>query len=120
MSEIQAITTHLRHQQWANEISERLHSGQSIREWCQQHNVTEEAYKYRLRVVRREMLDVVPEEAFAELKEPAAPAYTNAGMPCGSSPSGSISIDINGAVIRFDSSVSEALVYTAVKAVRNA
>ena len=119
MSKIRSITKHIRHQQWADEINERIRSGEPVRDWCARHGVSYEAYKYRLRVVRLEALSASP-AAFAELREPAGPACSPLPGPAPEIPSGDISIELNGAVIRFGPGTAGSLILAAVKAVRDA
>lgn len=78
-------------------------------------------YKYRLGVVRKEALQAAPAE-FVELLEPAKPVHCQGGSGYSQTPvmHSGISIEINGAIIRFDSSVSEAMISSTVMAVRNA
>ena len=117
MEEVGSITRKLRHQEWARDVSERISSGLSVKEWCRQNNLSVDTYRSRLRTIRREMLDVVPGD-FVEIRQPQQlPAAEDTAAP---DTTGQISIEINGAVIRFDSDTPENLVTTAVKAVRNA
>jgi len=44
-------------QEWAAQIRDRIQSGQSVREWCEEHGLSDKTYYYRLRRVREEMLE---------------------------------------------------------------
>ncbi len=117
MEEVGSITRKLRHQEWARDVSERISSGLSVKEWCRQNNLSVDTYRSRLRTIRREMLDVVPGD-FVEIHQPQQlPAAADAVV---SDAAGQISVEVNGAVIHFDSGTPENLVTTAVRAVRNA
>lgn len=120
MSEISALTRRTRHQQWANEISERIRSGVSVEEWCAQHGIGTDTYKYRLHVVRKECLEASAPSSFTELPQPAVPSRLSPLSDSLSASVGGVSIELGDAVIRFDSSASEAMICAAVKAVRNA
>lgn len=121
MSEIRAITNRIRHQQWADEINDRIQSGLSVSDWCYQHGIGVEAYKYRLRVVRREAMQAAPAE-FVELLEPAKHIRSQGGTDYAvpQLPQNGISIEINGAIIRFDCGTPESAISSAVRAVRDA
>lgn len=115
MNEIRTITKRIRHQEWAEQVRDQMNSGLTIKNWCNENGINCEAFKYRLRVVRNESLEAT--SSFEEVKCPAQVPVTE----CAVSPrEGSISIEINGAVIRFDSGTPESLIQLAVRAVRNA
>ena len=53
---VNAVTRSIQLQEWASQIQERLQSGQTVREWCEQRNLAQKTYYYRLRRVRGELL----------------------------------------------------------------
>lgn len=115
MNEIRTITKRIRHQEWAEQIRDQMNSGLTVRAWCRENGVSRGTFKYRLSTVRKESL-----EATSSFEEVKCPAPVPVAECADSSQSGSISIEINGAVIRFCSGTPESLIQLAVKAVRNA
>lgn len=65
---------------WASMVKERSESGLTIKEWCAQNSVSETAYYYRLRQLRKAALQVntdtestraeIQEIQFARIKAP--------------------------------------------------
>ena len=49
----------IRSDNWAAIIQECQNSGQTIKQWCSENNITEGAYYYRLRQLREKLLQTV-------------------------------------------------------------
>ena len=80
----QSVSMSVKIRTWANQINERVQSGQTVREWAAGNGVSTKTYYYRLKRVREEMLDMAEANfahtglapiGFTEVKiaEPAMP-----------------------------------------------
>ena len=59
MNNIMQVRAEVRLKEWADQIAECQSSGQTIREWCREHDIAPKTYYYRLRKVReRAMKDM--------------------------------------------------------------
>ena len=61
----------MRRQSWALMLREQSASGLSIKDWCEQNNLSTKAFYYRRRQVQSMILDSVEEPRFTELVMPA-------------------------------------------------
>lgn len=52
----QEITRQVRLRQWADGISECQASGQTVKNWCKEHQLTKSTYYYRLKRVREAVI----------------------------------------------------------------
>ncbi len=50
-------------QRWAALIKERMDSGMTIKEWCQERNIKESQYYYWLRTLRRDEADAAEQDS---------------------------------------------------------
>ena len=48
---------------WAVMVKARIDSGMTIREWCAANGVSQDAHYYRLRKLRKAMLETVPKQS---------------------------------------------------------
>ena len=87
MGRISAVKHNLYLQKWAVMISECQNSGQTVVEWCKQHNVDTRRYYYWLKQLRDETLDRIPELANINF-----PAVRTEAMPSNTMPVGNDSI----------------------------
>lgn len=62
----------IRTDNWAAIIQERQDSGQTIKQWCAENNISEGAYYYRLRQLREKLLQTM-QPSDAETKTEAKP-----------------------------------------------
>jgi hypothetical protein len=60
-------TTQIRLQNWTLTIKDRQSSGLSVKDYCEQHSISKDAYYYWLRKVREAAL---AESGFVEMKQP--------------------------------------------------
>jgi hypothetical protein len=60
-------TTQIRLQNWALTIKDRQSSGLSVKDYCEQHSISKDAYYYWLRKVKEAAL---AESGFVEMKQP--------------------------------------------------
>lgn len=65
----------MRRQSWALMLREQSASGLSIKDWCEQNNLSTKAFYYRRRQVQSMILDSAEESRFTELvmPEPSEP-----------------------------------------------
>lgn len=57
------IVNAIRSNNWAAIIQERQNSGQTIRQWCADNNISEGAYYYRLHKLREQMINAAAAQA---------------------------------------------------------
>ena len=88
---------------WAAMVKARIDSGLTIREWCAANGVSQDAYYYRLRQLRKTMLETVPKQSENE-------GQTQFVQVRQSDPAGvSIRIRHGDTVIEIDNQASESL-----------
>ena len=68
MNQNQIVAQQVRYSEWAGMVRDRQESGLSVSEYCKQNNISETAYFYRLRRVRRAAIQASGLE-FVELKD---------------------------------------------------
>ena len=68
MNQNQIVAQQVRYSEWAGMVRDRQESGLSVAEYCKQNNISETAYFYRLRRVRRAAIQASGLE-FVELKD---------------------------------------------------
>ena len=108
----QLVTSQIRMQQWIQIIHTRNESGLSVRDYCEQEGLSENAYYYWLRKIRESAIESAGSH-FAELtapKEPPAIEELAAG----------ISIELNGARIRVDNSCCRSTLAMVLEVIQNA
>ena len=66
----------MRRQSWALMLREQSTSGLSIKDWCEQNNLSTKAFYYRRRQVQSMILDSAEESRFTELVMPEPYDYT--------------------------------------------
>ena len=85
----QLVTQQIRMQQWSQIIHAKNESGLTIKEYCENNNLSENSYYYWLRKIRESAIEAAGGQ-FAELEvptEPQADACKTAG----------VTIEMNGA-----------------------
>ena len=87
MSQEQVATQQIRSSDWAQIIQNRNSSGLTISEYCSQMGISETAYYYWLRKLRRAALSSGGIE-LVEIKEPSSPV-----LPCAQPQSGGFSAE---------------------------
>jgi hypothetical protein len=67
-SETSFVARQYRLQQWAGQIQECQNrvNGTTVKEWCDQHEITPANYYYRLKEVRKTYLNSIPAEAIPQ------------------------------------------------------
>jgi len=85
-------------QRWAALIKERMDSGMTIKEWCQERNIKESQYYYWLRTLRRDEADAAEQDSetapFVELPVICREQEFQPGRPAGIIRKGSVCIEI--------------------------
>ena len=61
----------MRRQSWALMLREQSASGLSVKDWCEQNNLSTKSFYYRRKQVQSMVLDSVDESRFTELVMPA-------------------------------------------------
>lgn len=77
------IAREYRLQQWANEIREcqNRESHVTVKEWCNQHELTVANYYYHLREVRKACLKNIPEEHISQCVVPVSTDFMTQSTP---------------------------------------
>ena len=76
---VQTVTRTVQLQEWASQIQERLQSGLTVREWCEQIGIPSKTYYYRLRRVREELLENAESRNMPTL--PGRPVFAALSVP---------------------------------------
>jgi hypothetical protein len=115
--------------EWAARFKEQKSSGLTVRQWCEQNQVSIHTYNYWKHVLKEELVeqmlpDIVP---VALPVTPSSALSTNAETHHPVPPSCAIrsnctnvKLTINGISIEMESTVPEAFLYALIKAVRYA
>lgn len=86
-------------QRWAALIKERMDSGITIKEWCQERNIKESQYYYWLRTLRRDEADAAEQDSeaapFVELPVICREQEFQPGKPAGIIRKGDVCIETN-------------------------
>ena len=69
MNEIAVTRKAVQLQQWMEMVGARQNSGLTVKEWCAKEGLSENSYYYRLKVVRRELLQQMQPVEFARVPE---------------------------------------------------
>ena len=69
----------MRRQSWALMLREQSASGLSVKDWCEQNNLSTKSFYYRRRQVQSMLLDSAEESRFTELVIPE-PSVTNTDL----------------------------------------
>jgi len=70
MSRSMEVRNQYRAAEWAELIARRSASGLSVREFCVQQGISEQAYYYRLRKLRQQVAEKLPQLVAFELPAP--------------------------------------------------
>ena len=108
----QLATRQIRMQQWAQIIHAKNESGLTVKDYCEQNSLSENAYYYWLRKIRESAIEAVGDH-FAELTVPAESPVTE-GSTVG------VSIELNGAKIRVEDPCCRNTLAMVLEVIRNA
>ena len=95
---VQTVTRTIQLQEWASQIQERLQSGITVREWCEQRDLPTKTYYYRLRRVREELLETTESRNAPAL--PGQPVFAALSVPRASGAAVTVRIGEHTAEIR--------------------
>ena len=70
MMKTQLIVKDIQHRAWADMVQQQINSGLSIRDWCEQNQITTKTFYYRRKHVREELI-AANQPVFAELMPPS-------------------------------------------------
>lgn len=87
----------IQHQVWADMVQQQVKSGLTVREWCEQNNITIKTFYYRRKHVREELLSA-NSPVFAELVPPVQSIHEVSDIIPGSG----LTVTVNGATINVD------------------
>ena len=117
MGGIREATRQFRIQQWTKIIHDRAESGMTIKDYCNQNNLSRDAYFYWAKVIKEEALKNLPAQQFVEVPavqdlpqvSQTAPAYTT-----------ELKLQIKDVSITVTDSTSPALLSRTLEVIRNA
>ena len=121
MATIKSVKKELRHCRWAEEIAECQSSGMKIRNWCQMKGISCNTYYRRLQIVRTELLtqteqsmqQIVPLSSAMALQSSAPEPMLKGSAACEK-----IMIRKNGIEIELPQEVSEQMLLTLLRGLR--
>lgn len=122
----------LRLQEWTSRFSEQKSSGLTVKQWCDQNDISIHAYNYwkhqlKEEVVEQVLPDIVPISLPTTADQPNAIASVGntirsnrANCTNRTNPASLIKLSINGISIELDPSVPETFLFALIKAARYA
>ena len=121
MATIREVKKELRHREWAEGIAECQSSGMKIRNWCQMKGISCNTYYRRLQIVRTELLtqteqsmqQIVPLSSAMALQSSAPEPMLKGSAACEK-----IMIRKNGIEIELPQEVSEQMLLTLLRGLR--
>lgn len=110
--------------EWATRFSDQKASGLTVKEWCDQNNLSIHTYNYWKHVLKEELAsqflpDIVP-VVIPESSASSAPTLSNDSVLTNRAIRSTARLTYNNISIEFDSDISEACLVTIIKAVRHA
>ena len=114
----------IRMNEWATRFSDQKASGLTVKEWCNQNNLSIHTYNYWKHALKEELAsqvlpDIVP-LMIPESSAPPAPVVSNDSTLTTRAICSTAKLTYNNISIEFDSDISEAFLTTIIKAVRHA
>jgi len=67
-------------QEWAAQINARNQSGQTVKQWCNEHGINIKTYYNRVKIVREEMLELLETGNTNKISNFAVPRTDNVGI----------------------------------------
>ena len=129
MIDSKTATNEFRLEQWRGIIQDRINSGLLVDDYCEQHNLSRNAYYYWLRKIKQDMIinkstelvcqdKISTETSIVELKPPKSDNYTEAN--CKVSLESQLLLSVDGVTITVSDRTSDELLTRVLKAVRYA
>jgi hypothetical protein len=119
----------IRLNEWTSRFADQKASGLSVRQWCEQNQVSIHTYNYWKHALKEELVDqmlpdivpvALPVPVSANLPSPAeSPCLVHSDRSICSNCT-TVKLTINGLSIEMDSAVPEAFLHALIKAVRYA
>ena len=109
----QLVAKEVKLTQWNALVQECMSSGLKVKDWCQQNNVSKDAYYYWLRKVREAACDSM-EASFVRVPEQCIPSSFHSSF------STELTISIGSVTINVNSATPQHLIESTIRAVTNA
>lgn len=114
----------LRMNEWATRFSDQKASGLTVKEWCDQNDLSIHTYNYWKHALKEELAsqvlpDIVP-IMIPESSASLAPIESNDSILTNCAIRSTAKLTYNNLSIKFDSDISEAFLSAIIKAVRHA
>jgi putative transposase len=113
------IKTQMHMEEWAKLIDARQASGLTIKQWCQQNNVSETQYYYYLKKLRLAACEALPREQEDGTQFALVPNHARSKGPLHIG-TGSIRVTLSNAVIEIGNQANEAQVKSTLEVLLNA
>lgn len=114
----------LRMNEWATRFSDQKASGLTVKEWCDQNDLSIHTYNYWKRALKEELASQVPPDIvpimIPESSASLAPIESNDSILTNCAIRSTAKLTYNNLSIEFDSDISEAFLTAIIKAVRHA
>lgn len=89
--------------EWADKISQCRESGLTVSEWCRQNSINPKTYYYHLRKIRKEICEQIPVHVMTVAEE-----------------SHSVKVNISDMIAEIPEGISEQMMTSLIRAMRNA
>lgn len=114
----------LRMNEWATRFSDQKASGLTVKEWCDQNDLSIHTYNYWKHALKEELASQVPPDIvpimIPESSASLAPIESNDSILTNCAIRSTAKLTYNNLSIEFDSDISEAFLTAIIKAVRHA
>ena len=100
---IERIKTDVKWEEWKEQVNSQITSGLTVKEWCRQNKVNEKTYYYHLRKIRKEICEQIPVPVMTVPEE-----------------SHSVKISIGDMIAEIPEGISEQMMTSLIRAMRNA
>lgn len=109
----QLVTKEVKLAQWSTLVQECMSSGLKVKDWCQQNNISKDAYYYWLRKVREAACTSLNTN-FVRVPDEYIPSSFQSSFPT------ELTISIGSVTINVNSSTPQNLIRSTIQAIRNA
>ena len=103
MDKIALVKKQVIEAEWADKISQCRESGLTVSEWCRQNSINPKTYYYHLRKIRKEICEQIPVPVMTVPEE-----------------SHSVKVNISDMIAEIPEGISEQMMTSLIRAMRNA
>lgn len=103
MDKIALVKKQVIEAEWADKISQCRESGLTVSEWCRQNSINPKTYYYHLRKIRKKICEQIPVHVMTVAEE-----------------SHSVNVNISDMIAEIPEGISEQMMTSLIRAMRNA